>query len=212
MSYDDFYARGGWTYDFESELGFLFYRIALPLDIPRPARVLEIGCGTGLHAQALSVLFGEVEAIDLSATAIELAREAYPDPNFHHEDALAYLTAQADAAFDLVFSRGMSWFHQPLGSSISPYPLDDLLAQIRRTLRPSGHFVLQIRTDFTGTDCDGIYNHRLADLEELAARVGEFRMLTDWCGLPLARQFEAEASGRNALLAVRRLSVERTPA
>lgn len=43
----------------------------LPIPELRGARVLEIGCGMGLHTQIMAAAGAEVTAIDLSATAVE---------------------------------------------------------------------------------------------------------------------------------------------
>src|SRR5579871_6473428 len=51
---------------------------------PRAMRVLEIGCGAGRLTRALSNLFGEVHAVDVSGEMIARARAALADrPNVH---------------------------------------------------------------------------------------------------------------------------------
>src|SRR5262245_48993215 len=43
---------------------------------PKQMRVLEIGCGAGRITRALSGLFGEVHAVDVSGEMVEQARAA----------------------------------------------------------------------------------------------------------------------------------------
>lgn len=46
----------------------------IPISELRGARVLEIGCGMGLHTQTMAAAGAEVTAIDLTSTAIEATR------------------------------------------------------------------------------------------------------------------------------------------
>jgi len=51
---------------------------------PASMRVLEIGCGAGRLTRALSNLFGEVHAVDISKEMVAQARHALADrPNAH---------------------------------------------------------------------------------------------------------------------------------
>src|SRR5258708_31572144 len=51
---------------------------------PQAMRVLEIGCGAGRLTRALSNLFGEVHAVDVSGEMVALARQALADrPGVH---------------------------------------------------------------------------------------------------------------------------------
>ena len=51
---------------------------------PRQMKVLEIGCGTGRVTRALSFLFGEVYAVDISGEMVRQARQALAGrPNVH---------------------------------------------------------------------------------------------------------------------------------
>ena|SRR5690349_15849244 len=208
-SYDDFYARGGGRYDLLQETAFLFFRIVAPLGVGRDCRALEIGCGTGLHAEALSRLVVAVDAVDLSVAGIEIAASSFPGPKFTQGDAADFLRRAPDGHYDLIFARGMSWFHYALEPGRSPFAIDALMVESMRSLRPGGHFVLQIRTDFTGrTDDTGIRHHRYRQLRRFAGRFGETRMFTDWAGLPLTNGASAIESGRNAIVAIRKVTRE----
>jgi 2-polyprenyl-3-methyl-5-hydroxy-6-metoxy-1,4-benzoquinol methylase len=67
------------------------------------ARVLDVGCGTGLLSHRLLELgAGEVTGVDLMEHRIALARERYPVPGLRFEQANAAELPHADGAFDLV--------------------------------------------------------------------------------------------------------------
>ncbi len=81
----------------------------MPISELRGARVLEIGCGMGLHTQTMAAAGAEVTAIDLTSTAIEATRRRL---------ALMGLRAQVlqcdaenlpftTSAFDFVWSWGV---------------------------------------------------------------------------------------------------------
>lgn len=201
MGYDEFYRTGGWTYDLASEVLFLHFRVMQPLGIGC-GRALELGCGTGVHSEALRQLMGRAHGVDSSAAAIEIARDQFPKTRFTQSDALDFL--QGDVESDLIFVRGMSWFHYALEPDTSPHRLDALMRASMAALPRGAHFVLQIRTDFSGTTdvATGIRHHRVSDLRTWASRYGTLRMLTDWMGLPLQTNRDGRASGRNALIAL----------
>lgn len=205
--YDDFYRHGGWDYNLRSEALFLHYRVLQPLGI-ESGTALEIGCGTGLHSEALRLLIGDAHGVDTSAVAIELARKQFPEVRFTHGDALEVLRKSQD--LDVVFSRGMSWFHYELEEGSSPFALDDLMREAMNRLVEGGHFVLQVRTDFSGgVDVEtGIRHHRVSQLRNWASRYGRLRLLTDWMGLPLSSDEEGEASGRNSIVCLQKDSAK----
>jgi SAM-dependent methyltransferase len=205
FDYDEFYRGGGWVYDLEAEYRFLAYRVMSPLNCPKAGTALEIGCGTGCHAAALQHWFSVVDAIDMSSVAVRKAKAAFKGPRFHRGDALEFVAAAAPATYDLVFARGMSWFHKPLETADQPVALDRLMEGILRALKPDGAFVLQIRTDFRGRiDETGIRHHRFDQLVEFSDRFGGAEFITDWAGLPLRDNKQALKSGRNVILAIRR--------
>jgi ubiquinone/menaquinone biosynthesis C-methylase UbiE len=84
--YDDWYLgtglyadreRSGW----ESELG----RLVELLEGLRPARTLDVACGTGFLTRHLN---GEIVGLDASASMLEIAHERVPDGEFLVGDAL----------------------------------------------------------------------------------------------------------------------------
>jgi 2-polyprenyl-3-methyl-5-hydroxy-6-metoxy-1,4-benzoquinol methylase len=81
----------------------------LPYERLRGARVLEIGCGMGLHTSLMAGAGAEVEAIDLSPTSIEATRKRLEllGLSARVQQADAERLPFADRTFDLVWSWGV---------------------------------------------------------------------------------------------------------
>lgn len=81
----------------------------MPLDRLRGLRVLEIGCGMGLHTETLARAGADVVAIDLTPTAVEATRQRLALKNLRARvlqmdaEALAF----PSASFDFVWSWGV---------------------------------------------------------------------------------------------------------
>lgn len=68
------------------------------------ARVLDAGCGTGRHAQALAAYGHRVALLDASPRLLEIARRRCPRADFWRTDICSPPT---DAVFDAVACRGV---------------------------------------------------------------------------------------------------------
>lgn len=101
-----------------------------------PGRALDLGCGPGRNAIHLASLGFEVDAVDLSPTAVawaeERAREAGAEVRFHCGDAF---TAALPGRYDLVYDSGCL-HHLPPHRRVSYLDLLD------RVLAPGGHLGL----------------------------------------------------------------------
>jgi SAM-dependent methyltransferase len=64
-------------------------------------RVLELGCGTGRVTGHLAARAAHVDALDISAHMLDVARDRYPQVAFHEGD-MTELSGFADGAFDAV--------------------------------------------------------------------------------------------------------------
>ena len=71
---------------------------------PKPARVLDVGCGVGRYCSELSKKGFDVLGVDYSENLVEAAREAFPKLKF--EVANGYDLKFGDRSFDLVISIG----------------------------------------------------------------------------------------------------------
>ena len=96
-------------------------------------RSLEFGCGFGRLSPTFAALSDEHTAIDINADALEAARETYPELDFQLSEGgtLPF----PDATFDLI----ASW---TVLQHVRPELIDDVLADLKRVLRPDGRILL----------------------------------------------------------------------
>jgi SAM-dependent methyltransferase len=206
-SYDDFYRRGGWSYDIELEGAFLLHRIIKPLAISRSSSVLELGCGTGVHAALLASLDLNVTAIDMSPTAIERAK-LYLGPSFYCADTASFIKQDTDQ-FDLIYVRAMSWFHYELeeGQNRNGVDVHSEMSSIMKRVKPGGLFVLQVRTDFSGSyGTTGIRNHTCEQLSDFGRTFGDLVLFQDLHGTPLHSSTAIPQNTYAVLLAIKQTS------
>jgi SAM-dependent methyltransferase len=105
-----------------------FYRL------PRNARVLDVGAGTGEFSARVAELLPEsqVLGVELLPGSVDLARQRHASlaPRLRFETGDAFHLAQPDDSFDLVANRHM----------IQSVPhVDRVLAELVRVTRPGGH-------------------------------------------------------------------------
>lgn len=107
----------------------------------RPGRALDVGCGPGRNALFLARNGFQVDAVDISATAIRWAAERAEglDIRFRHGDAFA-----TEGSYDLIYDSGC--FHH-----LPPHRRVGYLSLLDRALVPGGHFGLTCFTDEEGT-------------------------------------------------------------
>lgn len=99
--------------------------------------VLEIGCGTGVHARLLAQAGAHVAAVDLTPTAVELTRQRLELHGLSADvrEADAEHLPFADASFDFVWSWGVI-HHSESTEAVA--------AEIARVLRPGGRLSLMV--------------------------------------------------------------------
>lgn len=104
-----------------------------------PGRALDLGCGPGRNALHLAARGFQVDAVDLSPTAIgwarERAAEAGADVRFHCGDAFDLAATELAGPYDLVYDSGC--FHH-----LPPHRRVSYLALLDRLLAPGGHYGL----------------------------------------------------------------------
>lgn len=107
-----------------------------------PGRVLDLGCGPGRNALHLASRGFEVDAVDLSPTALAWARDrareagaADGDIRFLCGDAFTLAATELSGPYDLIVDSGC--FHH-----LPPHRRPGYLALLERVLAPGGHFAL----------------------------------------------------------------------
>ena len=127
--------------DLESDFGYVIPRIAAETFegfVPKDARVLDAGAGTGLVGVELNRLgYTNIEAMDLSRGMLEEARRKGVYGGFHQMvmgERLDFDTGSFDAAIGVgVLTLG----HAPAHS----------LDELARVVRPGGHVAFTLRPD-----------------------------------------------------------------
>jgi SAM-dependent methyltransferase len=111
---------------------------------PKHMRVLEIGCGAGRITRALSNVFGEVHAVDVSGEMVRLARAALADrPNvsIYQNNGEDLTTIPSGVRFDFAYST-IVFQHIPSREVIETY-----VREAGRLLRPGALFKFQVQGD-----------------------------------------------------------------
>jgi ubiquinone/menaquinone biosynthesis C-methylase UbiE len=153
-------------------------------ELPKGARVLDLGSGTGRPtAELLTAAGHEVTGYDVSPRMVEIARAQVPAARFEVAD-LRTLT-QPDASWDAVIA------FYPLLQMARP-EIDAALATIAGWLKPGGFFLMatvpvdiaDVEVPFLGQTAAGVssysqdvFRHRLTDLglDVVRERMVEFQ-------------------------------------
>jgi SAM-dependent methyltransferase len=108
-------------------------------DLGRGKRVLDLGCGPGLYANALAQLGASVTGIDFSQSSLAYARSETDarglEVTYHHGN---YLDIELPATFDLILLIFGDFC--PLG----PNQRRSLLDRVKEWLNPGGRFVFDV--------------------------------------------------------------------
>ncbi|HYO62422.1 MAG TPA: class I SAM-dependent methyltransferase [Pyrinomonadaceae bacterium] len=203
--YNRFYGRGGWEYSKEHQREFLVERLIKPLNLTPGSKVLEIGCGMGLHSGLLHELGFDVTGVDVSEVGIQHARTNFPGPTFFAMDLANEEFGEEE--FDVIYSRGMSWYHYELdGVNEDGVDVPRATEGLFRKLKKGGVFVLQISTDFSGgrDPQSGVHYNRLGAYVSLFERFGEVVLVSNWRGDRLENQEQAERLKGHIIIATRK--------
>lgn len=113
-------------------------RLAGWLDVPPDGRILDAGCGTGVHTLRFARLGYHCVGVDLSENVLEVARAAAEAEGFTSNvsfvrGGLEDLSPFRDGEFDAVHCRGVL-MHIPRW--------EDALAELCRVLKPGGRLMI----------------------------------------------------------------------
>lgn len=138
--------------------------------------VLDLGAGTGFFTNILSGSYQQVLGLDLSKKMLHFAKEKR-DENILWLEADAHKIPLQDHSIDLIYSNLMiQWCN----------PLDDVLKEILRVLKPGGLFIFTTLLDGT-----------LYELKSSWAQVDDDRHVIDFKG---EQELLALLSSQNAKL------------
>ncbi len=109
----------------------------IPFDSSRGRRVLEIGCGAGVDLARFAKGGAVVTGVDVSASAIGLARANFSQQGLTGEFHVANAERLPfpDNAFDLVYAHGVVQYTANPGR---------LVDECRRVLKPGGEAIVQV--------------------------------------------------------------------
>lgn len=204
--YDSFYTSSGWEYSKAEEFNFLKQRIVEPLHLKKGLKLLDLGCGMGFHSHLFSLLGFEVTGVDLSKVGIKIAENQFSVPRFFCCNAENLSSILEYKSFDILFVRGMSWFHYELnGTNKFGVNVSNETHNLFQFLVDGGIFILQIKTDFSGSrPHQGVHDNKLEDYFQLFRPNGEVFFISDWRGTYLESQEDADSSKDNVIIATRK--------
>ncbi|MEW6263559.1 MAG: asparagine synthase (glutamine-hydrolyzing) [Thermodesulfobacteriota bacterium] len=105
-----------------------YYRFLLNLLPEKAGSLLDLGCAEGAFTKVLAEKLGagRVLGVDVSASAVRRAREAFPDLEFQQADMLKF---QKNERFDCVFSGDNIYYFAPAERAVIFRRLESMLAE-----------------------------------------------------------------------------------
>ncbi len=166
----------GYAADFSQHLtGALAYRAPQRLiaglaqwGARRFARVLDLGCGTGLCGPLVAPLADRVDGVDLSALMLEQARATGAYTELVHADIHDWLQ-RVQERFDLVLAADVFIY---VGA------LETVFAGVARILKPGGVFAFTVEALDAGPDMQLMPSLRYAHSQGYVRRLAQVNGLT----------------------------------
>lgn len=125
------------------------HRYGLALDLCRGRRVLDIASGEGYGSNLLASVAESVRGVDISEEAVSHARLKYRRPNLEYLQGSAAAIPLPDASIDTAVSFETIEHHDRHA---------EMMAEIKRVLRPNGVLVISSPDKLNYTDIPGVIN------------------------------------------------------
>lgn len=110
-----------------------YHRYAMVLEVVKEKKVLDVACGEGYGSFMMADVARSVDGVDISAEAVRHATSNYRKSNLSFQQGSATNLDFSDASFDVVVSFETI---EHLAEQAQ------MLAEIRRVLRPNGIFIV----------------------------------------------------------------------
>lgn len=136
---------------------------ALEERAPSP-HCLDLGCGTGLMAKAMSKEAGIWTGIDLSTKMLEKAREKGLYQSLICSDVVGAMRSMDARSFDVVCAADVFIY---VGA------LEDTFKEVHRILRPGGYFLFSVESNTTTSDFTLCTSGRFAHQESYIRRLAQ---------------------------------------
>lgn len=205
--YERKYADGDFKYNPERERKWLRKHLVERFSLQGGDTVLDLGCGKGLHAFLLASLGLQVFGIEPTAEGVRGANERGSDAVFIQAGASDLDRYFDRDYFDLIYCRGMSWFHRELDQVCPSTGVNvaDKIPYFMEFIKPGGLFVLQICSDFSGSRPEGsVHNNRYSDYVKLFEPHGEIVHISNWMGSALVSDDQAAQVKGGIVIATRK--------
>lgn len=125
-----------------SSLKPIFERVKsdLPAKLKRSPPAIDIGCGTGRNSVLLAETGFQVDAIDISESALDLARTLKSSPNISYKKCSVFDIDLVKLNYLVALDDGV--FHH-----LRPDCIDDYFSKVRGILHDCGLFILVFLAD-----------------------------------------------------------------
>ncbi|MEL6883016.1 MAG: class I SAM-dependent methyltransferase [Pseudomonadota bacterium] len=135
-TWERIYAAGQQLNRFPYSEAVSYFMRRWPHGVPADFTVLDIGCGSGVHTNLFADCGASVVAFDYSASAIQSAKQTYPNPNITFETASFPEFDPNGRRFDMAFDR-LSTTNSSLSETRNFYQ------RLRHALKPGAHLFWQ---------------------------------------------------------------------